>query len=389
MAQYKNQKTGTWFIQCVNPLTHKRTTLRKNPKTNLPFKTKKEAKEFEIYFLKSKINLNLTLEDLFKHYMHYHLSRNPSSSVHKVKSWFYSNIEPRLGNKKVTSLSITHLEALSSEMLADGYSINYINKMTSLIKTVCNYGVARGLLEKNPVLNYQNLKQIRTHDDIKYWTPKQFNQVINSIEDLYNDKKTDCTYIRLMLSFAYATGARLGEIRALQWNQIEFSDTEGVIHFDFHINDRNQRIRGRKNGNGYTLVCDSLTLSIIQETYSYFSHMYGFNNDAYVFPSMMAESTFSKPLGPRTATRWVKELAEFNHLTYITFHGLRHSNVCYLAQIGLTPFEIADRISDTTEIVLSTYYQFFTEAKVHTANKISQNVSPYLSSLSFKEKKET
>ena len=49
----RGKDTGYWIIQCTNPLTHKRTTIRRNPKTDAKFKTKRLAQEFELQFLKS------------------------------------------------------------------------------------------------------------------------------------------------------------------------------------------------------------------------------------------------------------------------------------------------------------------------------------------------
>ena len=125
---------------------------------------------------------------------------------------------------------------------------------------------------------------------------------------------------------------------------------------------------------------DDLTFSLMKEIRDYFSKFEGFSEKAYVFPSL--NEGFAKPIGGHTPTRWVQELAKYNQLPNITFHGLRHSNVCYLAtEVGLTPYEVADRIADTVGVVMEHYYQFFQESRIRVAEKISEHKDEHLHSL--------
>lgn len=328
----------------------------------------------------------MTMDELFKRYVDDYLSLKPSSSSKKLNSWYKINIKPRIGKRKITSLKLTDLELLAKEMLKEEYSINYINKMTTNIKTILNYGVSHGFIEKNPVAGYKSLKKVNTTKNIQYWTPKQFKKVIDSIDQLYNNKNTDNNYIRLMLMFGYLSGARKGEIRALKWEDIEIYEDSGIIHIDHHINEENQRIKGRKNGDGYTLHMDPSLLALTKEIYSYFSRFDGFNPNGYVFPSIM--NGFDTPIGGHTPTRWVQQLAEFNNLKNITFHGLRHSLVCYLAtEVKLTPYEVADRIGDTVQVVMQHYYQFFQESRIEVAKTIGEYKNEYFDSMLMKKEK--
>lgn len=380
MAQYKNSDGNGWYIKVQNPKTKKSTTIRRNPKTGFRFQTKKEAKEFEIYYIKNKIKLSMTFDELFLKYVNDYLSLRPSSSADKLKSWYKHNIKPRIGKKKITSIRLYDLENMAKEMLEEGYSINYINKMTTNVKTILNFGVSHEYLDKNPVAGYKALKTIKTSNEIKYWTPREFKNVIESIPLLYNGKNTDLEYIRLMLMFGYLTGARKGELRALKWDDMELYSDRGIIHINYHINEKNERIRGRKNGDGYSLHLDSTTLAVAKEIKNHFSKYDGFDPKGYVFPSIM--KGFDHPIGGHTPTRWIQELAEFNSLPNITFHGLRHSLVCYLAtEVKLTPYEVADRIGDTVQVVMQHYYQFFQESRIEVARTIGNHKNEYFEAL--------
>lgn len=381
MSQHKNKENGNWYIRIYDPESKKSTTIRHNSFTNLPFKTKKEARDFENFYLKNRIDLSMCLDDLFSLYIEDHLSMQPSSSAYKMTSWYNNQIKPNLGKRKIISLTLKDLEDLSKRMLKQNYSINYINKMTSNVKTVLNYGVSHGYLDKNRLAEFKGLKNPKKSKDSKYWTPREFKTVIESVNDVYKGPQADRTYIKYMLTFGYLTGARKGEIRALRWIDIEMNESTGIIHFDHHINDKNELVIGRKNGDGYIFHMDSLTLDLVKKIKAYFSSRAGFSETGYVFPSLTKDG-FYQPIGDHTPTRWIENLARYNHLNNPTFHGLRTSNVCWLAtEIGLTPYEVADRIGDTVEVVLRHYYSFFQENRKKVADKISGYNDTYLASL--------
>lgn len=65
MAQYKD-KNGHWYIVCTSPITHKKTTIRKNPLKHTNFQTKTEAKEYEFYFIHNKIDHNIRFGNFSK-----------------------------------------------------------------------------------------------------------------------------------------------------------------------------------------------------------------------------------------------------------------------------------------------------------------------------------
>lgn len=377
MSVQKSENGRGYVIKCQNKRKHKMTTIRRNPKTGLNFKTKREAKEYELYYLRHQIDLSLNFDTLFRYYIEDYLIQRPSSSAKDLESWYRSNIQPIIGKKRVVSLNIRDLECLAKSMKNEGYSISYINKMSGNVKTICNYGVSHGFLDKNPVEGYKPLKSIRISEDLRYWTPQQFKRVLDAIPQRY--KKSDALYIRYFLYFNYLTGIRKGEQRALQWNNIDF-DRE-IIHVDYHVNERGERIKGRKNGDGYIIVMDKALKNLLNEIHDFMKKLEGYSRKAYVFPSLKKGMKY--PLGTYTPTRWVKELAEYCDLPNITFHGLRHSACSYWTSVvGLSPYEVADKLGDTVKVVLDVYADFFLEQRKETAKKIDSYSDKLMSLLS-------
>ena len=364
---YQDKKKKQYWVKYLN----------KDEKwsTKRGFSTKKSAEKFVQKYMETGMDDSIKFNQLFQHYLDDYLRLRPSSSAKKLESWFKTNVQPRIGNKPANSIKIKDLEKLSIEMLKKGYSRNYINKMTLNVKTVLNFGVSHGYIEKNPVALYKELKIIKNSDDIKFWTPEQFGKAIKSIDELY--VKADTKFMKFFLLFAYYTGLRKGEIRALKWNNIDFSSN--LIHVDYHINDQRERVKGRKNGNGYSIYMDKTTKQLVLEMHQYFKMFDGWNENAYVFPSLM--KGFDYFLGDHTPTRWMENLAKENNLPHITFHGLRHSAVVYWISIGLNVWEIAEKIGDTTDMVYKVYGGYMSENKVRAAEKLdkhSENLRGFL-----------
>lgn len=380
MAVIRNDNGNGYKIRCLNPRRKKMTTIRRNPKTGLNFQTKREAKEYEQYYLKNQVNLSLKFDSLFRHYIDDYMAQKISSSAKDVESWYRNNIQPFIGKRKVSSLKIVDLEVIAQSMQKDGYSVSYTNKMTTNVNTICNWGVAHGFLDRNPVAGYKPLKQIKTSEDLKYWTPEQFKRVLAAIPERYKD--SDAIYIRFFVLFNYLTGIRKGEQRALQWNNIDFD--RNIIHVDYHVNEHGERVRGRKNGNGYSIVMDRAVKDLLLEIHDFMKQLDGYSRKVYVFPSMT--KGMNCPLGTYTPTRWIKELAEYCDLPNITFHGLRHSACSYWTSVvGLSPYEVADKLGDTVKVVLEVYADFFHEQKREVAEKIDRHSKALMKLLNEEE----
>lgn len=119
-----------------------------------------------------------------------------------------------------------------------------------------------------------------------------------------------------------------------------------------------------------------VSFTLIKEMYDYFSRFDGFKKSDYVFPAMQARCKYDLdvPIGDHTPTRWIKDLSEYNGIKNITFHGLRHSCVCYLVcECNLTLAEVADYIGDTMDVVSKHYYEFFNSGKIKMADTIANH----------------
>ena len=139
-------------------------------------------------------------------------------------------------------------------------SEKYINKQINNIKTVLNYGVKNKYLTENPVKGFKTLRAVKNSEDVQYWSPNQIKYMLSKIDDKFTN--TDTQYIKCLFTFAYFNGFRKGEIMALKWKNIDFNEKK--ITVDYHINEKGEIIKGRKNGNGYGISVDNNTYTLLQ-----------------------------------------------------------------------------------------------------------------------------
>lgn len=364
----RGKDTGYWIIQCTNPLTHKRTTIRRNPKTDAKFKTKKSAQEFELQFLKSSMDLNMKFSGLFEDYCNYLEVHKSGKSLIDMKSR-YNRFFVHLKNKKIVNIRESDMNLIVRDMQSNGYHASYINTIITTMKILMNFAVKKGYINSNPITNYPKLKIAKTNDDLKFWTPEQMKQVIESIPEVYKNAP-DARQIQHIIRFGYFTGMRYGEIRALRWKDIDFNNN--IININNHISKHNTERAGRKNGDYHQLVMDDDTRTVLIEIYENNKKQPEFTNDCYVFHSAIRGPYF--PLAATTGNKYMMKLANANGLNHITFHGLRHSHASYLISIvGLSEAEVADRLGDTVAVTSKTYAKFFNQARVRAANKISSH----------------
>lgn len=205
------------------------------------------------------------------------------------------------------------------------------------------------------IANY--LVKIRDDSPIKndslkdnYWTYEEYNRFITNVDD---------NYYSLIFKFLYYTGVRLGELRALNWNDIDFikktlSITKSMSKDSFQ---KGSIIVSPKTKNSIRTL--DLSNNLINELLAYKEEqkkIYGFNNNWYVFGGFQY-------LGITTLRNKLNQYIKIANVKKITIHGFRHSHVSLLIDIGCDFKDVAERIGDTIKMVQETYYHMFPKRK--------------------------
>ena len=222
-----------------------------------------------------------------------------------------SHLIPELGER--TDIQENDVQNLVNQKLAAGLSQKTVRDILVVLKMILRYGAKHGL---------QELHQI----DIVFPTERERQDVevltITNQRQLMTYVKENFTFLNMGIFICLNSGLRIGEICALQWDDIDI--TSGVIRVSKTI----QRIYLVDGQEKYTeLIIDKpKTKNSIREipmTRDLLSLVRPLKKivrgDFYVLTNA------AEPTEPRTYRTYFNKLQQLLGLPKMRFHGLRHS----------------------------------------------------------------
>jgi len=286
----RKTKSGKWTVDVSNgfhPVTQKRIRIIRKG-----LKSKKEALELEQHIrvveLKEKqFDFVVTTDMLFDLLEEDDLKNGRKVSYTSTQRNNYErHIKPYFKNTNLNKLTYDHIfefrEYLKTKPKKQNenevLSYNTINKVLILLKKIFDTGIRKSLIDKNPVKNLRKLP-IRK-PDIKFWSIEEFTRFRGLIRD-------DEISYDLFFVIAFFTGMRMGEILALNWNDINLlTNTIYVTKTVYLERDKDlKKIRIHdlrhshaslliNQGEDYLVVKERLGHASITTTIDTYSHLY-------------------------------------------------------------------------------------------------------------------
>ena len=335
---------------------------RKRKKSKL-FLTKSEAEDEESEFrLKIKLgdedDINISFEALFNEWLDYKRTQVKSTTFYGIKMNTTKHVLEPFKKFKLHSIKTNNLLLWKIKIENEVSTINYQNTMIGYFIEILNYAkdnynfdskiVAKLHKNKNEIVNKK-----KENIDSNYWTNEEFNQFIKVVD---NDLD------KLMYTFLYYTGLRLGEFIALTWNDLNFENKTLRINKTFSANvfGKKYDIVSPKTSNSNRIVdLDDNLLNLLKNHLNHEKKVYNFSNDLFIFGNHIH-------ISPTTFRRHLYRYIELANVKKITPHGFRHSHVSLLINLGCDSRDVAERVGDTIEMIESTYYHMFPSKKAKT-----------------------
>lgn len=350
---------------------------RKEKKSKL-FKTQKEAKNAERDFLNSLENNDIDnrtidFETVFNEWLEYKKKIIKSTTYYRLKKNLSKNILQYFKDYKLQSIKINSINNYLIWLNDRGSTLKYQNSIIGYLKELLTYAKEIYNFDNKVVAKIQKYR-IETVDNKQkdaewnFWTYEEFNTFIKYVDnDFYN----------LMFKFLYYTGLRLGEMIALNWNDIDLNKKTVKIYKNFSnkLGNNSYRIIDPKTKNSVRNVdLDDNLVSLLKEYKLKEENIYNFNNNMFVFGNVR----YSSPTTiARHLNKYIEEVKkELPNFKRITPHGFRHSHVSLLIYLGCDSRDVAERIGDTVQMVESTYYHMFPNKKSRTINYLN-NIEKY------------
>ncbi len=332
----------------------------------------KEAKEYERLFRMQYQDIQVSIRN--KTFEEIAIEMN-NDDINVKEATRHTNLEvlrrifPKIGNKKINLITKDYLQRFIRE-LESKYSEAYVSAIYYAINKVFKYALLKDYIQINP-LSKVRLRVDR--DTVKaekhFWEPADFERFIKEVQDIE---------YKAFYTFSFWMGTRRGETLALQWKDVDFNNKSVSIHKTVtkRIKNKDWALTTPKTSIRNITMPD-VVVDILHTLYDKQKVMYGFNNEAFLFG-------YYRPMPEDYPRRYMEKLInEVNQDTKakidrITIHEFRHSHASYLINNmsdQFTVYDIAKRLGDTVETVLSTYAHQFKNADKKLSDFINKDVN--------------
>lgn len=190
-------------------------------------KTKKEAlkrlalAEADILQNGYQEESKMLFKELLDIWMKQHVKLN--CSINTIKSYSANiniHILPKLGNYKVTDITTRVLQEFVDGVKTEGYSRSTASSLKNIINSSLNYAIFPLEVIKNNPCSYVRMPKFEAPNKKKPLTLDEYYKLLEA-------SKRDHV-VNTLLKMMFHTGMRVGEVCALQWDDIDFENK--IIH---------------------------------------------------------------------------------------------------------------------------------------------------------------
>ena len=285
--------------------------------------SKSEAFKFLHDFRPKSNKTDLTISELFCELVH---TRRGDYSIGTIGIYrkSFRHLQSLLGDIKIRSLSPYHFDRYKSARLL-AVTATTVNIELRALKAALGSAVRWKMLDVNP---FSRLELARSTEKAPvYFTRSDFQHLLESIKE---------QWLRDVVLFAVLTGARRGEIVNLHWSDVDFENR--LVQIQSSANFRTKMGKRRTiplNDLSLRLLLMRKHISTCDFVFSYHDH------------KLMASWVTHK------LKRHIRTLGLNDKLH---FHSLRHSTGSWLAQRGISIYQISRLLGHSTVHTTETFY---------------------------------
>ena len=350
MAVIKNNKTGMWEVRTY----YKDLTGASKQKTKRGFAKKSEALEWERNFkLKEDQSICMSFKSFVDIYLTDLEPRIKRNTFLTKKHIIETKILPYFGKRKLDDIRTSDVIQWQNEIMklkkdnGELFSPTYLKTIHNQLSAILNHAVNMYDLKDNVARKAGTMGK-EENKEMEFWMQDEFQEFLECVAD-----KPISYYAFEML---YWTGIREGELLALTPADFNFEKKT------LRINKSYQRLEGKDvitdpktpKSNRTIVMPDFLAV----EMEDFISSLYGIRDDDRIF-------TISKSYLHHEMDRGAK-LAGVKR---IRIHGLRHSHISLLINLGVSALAIGERVGHEAVDITYHYAQKAIEEAQKEADK--------------------
>lgn len=345
MAIFKNNR-GSWT--CKFYYTDWAGNRRQKKKEG--FRTKKDAKDFEIEFLSScKTNVDITFGNLVKEYMSDCKARLKPTTYASKEHIIRTKLMPYFAEIPINSINVATVRKWQNEIITNpkNYAPTYQKAIHNQLSAILNYAIKCYGLGINVAAKCGSMGR-KNADKMEFWTISEFQQFIKTV-----DNPTTKTIFNLF----FYSGIREGELLALTLDDFDFKNNTVSINKNYARLNGQDIIQEPKTPKSKRLV--SLPRPIMKMVLEY-----------------SKKHKLSGRLFKVTKNHLHREMDKYSELAQvkrIRIHDLRHSYASMLIELGTPPLEIQERLGhEDIQTTLNTYSHLYPNKHFETDKKLEK-----------------
>lgn len=352
MPAYKDKKRKTWYANFY----YTDWTGKKIHKCKRGFPTQREAKEWERNFIEQQ-SKDCTM--LFKNFAEIYckdMENRLRPRTYKNQQFVINNkILPYFGDTRLCDIDTVMVRKWQNKLMqytdnnGAPYKPTYLKTIHTKLSAMLNYAVSHYNLKMNPCRAAGSIGK-RNADEMRIWTPTQYNQFIQ-----HENKPAG----KLAFDVLYYTGIRTTELLGLLPKDI-FPDMRMSINKNYAKVDGVRMFTDTKTPKSKRII--ALPEFLYNDLQTYMSKLYGLEENDRIF-------YFEE--------HWlqieIKRVSKLANMEPIRVHDLRHSHASLLIEMGFDVLEISRRLGhDSAKTTLDTYGHLFPNKDVKMAAKLDQ-----------------
>lgn len=248
-------------------------------------------------------------------------SYKKESTAYTYEMDYKDKIRPYFGDFYIKKINNRLMKNWREEMESRAYSLRYLNKLHGIVVNILDYAMQNYDLDYNIARQFGPFQKV--NDDVvkdetklEYITYDEFQKFISVVDDeLFN-----CFFYAL-----YLTGARVGELRALSWKDIDFKKNEITINKTLSTKTKNEdyKITATKNYVNRKIKMSKTLKDVLLKYKESVKKYKDFKEDWFVFGN-------TRFLPQTTIDRYKHKYFELSGVPEIKIHSFRHSHVSLL-----------------------------------------------------------
>lgn len=265
-----------------------------------------------------------------------------SSYQGNLDKWIY----PALGSFKITEITAAQIDALFVSMKTQGKSHATVIKVYNILFGIFKRAYKHDLIEKNPMDKVTRPEPRK--DEIRNQEPESYtaDEIIHIWNSLEHEPLKWRLYVRLLID----TGARRGEICALQWKDVDFKENRITISGNLcYTRAKGVYLDTPKNGKIRTVDVDPSVMALLQQ-----HRREQLQN--FLGPYVFTQEDYPDPMHPQSPTRYLKKFSEKYEVPDLHPHKLRHSFASIAITNGADIASVSEKLGHSDKSVTLRMY---------------------------------